>query len=282
MPGYMKFIGKAPKKWNTGAALPGTHNTVRAMAMNGKIYAVTENGIFESNTTVSGWTKLTNLPTVKTNFGACGFGGFIFVFGGQTSSNPAGLAEAYRYHIPSGSWNTLINMYSNLYDLASVGYGNDLVGYSYIIGGSSGGQNYSARVDRNELTTAQWFQVASLSTGRAGHSAIATGAMSVYVFGGNNASGDLNTVQLFNGTNWSPLANLPFANKKMAAAYAGNYIFLTGGDNSPLSFLKYSISDNSWEQLKPMNTNKSNHGMAILNNIAYVIGGNSVEYFELD
>ena len=286
MPGYMKFLAKAPKLWKAGVALPGTHHTVRVEAIGGKIYAVTENGIFESNTDVSVWTKLTNLPTVKYDFGASGFGEFLYVLGGRTGTSglQLGLKEAYRYHIPTLSWTTLTNLWESVWDLASCANGSGMTGYAYNIGGRADYVNdtvYYVEADRMLSVMSTWDKIPNMPLSRAGHAAIATGLTTVYVFGGYNGSGDTASALTYNGSSWSSLANMPFANKKMAATYTGNDVYLTGGSNNQTSFLKYNIPGNSWEQLTPMNTGKSNHGMVILNNCIYSVGGGSVEYIEL-
>lgn len=117
-----------------------------------------------------------------------------------------------------------------------------------------GGVFAGAYLDRTESCLAlqgpAWNALAPMPTARAHASAVMVGGL-IFVIGGENGSGYLNTVEVYNpATNtWLPGATpMPTARSKMAAVAMGGRIYVAGGYNgSYLTTLEiYDPNLNTW------------------------------------
>ncbi|KAK3089148.1 hypothetical protein FSP39_001273 [Pinctada imbricata] len=58
-----------------------------------------------------------------------------------------------------------------------------------------------------------------------------------------------------------------------AACADDSNIYVSGGTNSPRSFYRFSLDRNQWMQLKSMSKSRSEHGMVVIKDAVYCIGG---------
>ncbi|WP_165855270.1 kelch repeat-containing protein [Marinobacter sp. JSM 1782161] len=103
----------------------------------------------------------------------------------------------------------------------------------------------------------------------------------VYVVGGKNGSGHLNTLRIYNpgSDSWSTGASLPGEGVENPAVVAsGGQIYVFGGSTAPFSgavnnAAVYNPGSNSWTSLADMPTARGGATAQAMNGLIYVIGG---------
>jgi N-acetylneuraminic acid mutarotase len=130
--------------------------------------------------------------------------------------------------------------------------------------------------------SASWSTAASMPTPRAGLAAVAGPHGRIYAFGGENISGYLNTVEVYDATDntWSTAAPMPTPRHFLAAAAGPDgRIYAFGGENISgyLNTVEvYNPTANTWSTAAPMPTARfALAAVAGPDGRIFVLGGNS-------
>ncbi len=125
-------------------------------------------------------------------------------------------------------------------------------------------------------TQQSWTAMASMPTARTGHS-VAVVNNKVYVIGGINGSGYLNTVEEYNpATNsWATRAAMPTRRAEAAAAVLDGKIYVMGGTNGSVQHKTeiYDPATNSWVNTANLLTGRANLSAVAIGGKIYALGG---------
>ncbi len=99
----------------------------------------------------------------------------------------------------------------------------------------------------------------------------------IYVFGGTSNNTVVRTAMKFDGTTWTPIAQLPFALRGLAGVTDGTSIYLVNGENNvgiaTASLTKYNPAANNYTILTSPNIPTSASACVFLNGKIYRIAG---------
>ena len=100
----------------------------------------------------------------------------------------------------------------------------------------------------------------------------------IYVIGGINANGIVNTIEMYDYYNnsWTEVTTLPENLRGFSAAVIGNIIYISGGYANGKYLDKlyaYDTETDTWTQLKSMKEKRERHSLVSANGILYAIGG---------
>jgi len=105
----------------------------------------------------------------------------------------------------------------------------------------------------------------------------------IYVFGGANSSGVLNTVEMYDPTSdtWTAKTPMPTARRMPACGVVDNKIYVIGGEASGTAYGTVEVYDpltDSWETKASMPTPRSGHAIGVVKEKIYAIGGNCIDW----
>ncbi|WP_024833228.1 kelch repeat-containing protein [Ruminiclostridium josui] len=124
-----------------------------------------------------------------------------------------------------------------------------------------------------------WTDKAAITVPRYDHEvAILDGK--IYVIGGYNSSGYLNSVEEYDPATdkWITRATMPTAKEYHQVAVVGGKIYVIGGQNSSgylNSVEEYDPATNTWTTKAPMTIARFRHEVAVVDGKVYVIGGSN-------
>ena len=233
--------------WQSAASMPLTRNgDVAVRAANGNVYvlgggvAVGTGGnryaeVDAYNPSSDSWSHLTDLPAVRSDFGATvGQDGRLYVFSGfDANSNYS--TDALAYNPSSGTWSTLAPMPDARFDFQAI-TGTD--GRIYVIGGLASDFSTPTRVDIYNPATNQWTQGGNMHMGRANFGAALGADGKIYVFGGNDLGGNgsgIITAEVYDPSSgtWTNLPSLASATANPAVTTGSDgRIYILGGSQN--------------------------------------------------
>ena len=213
--------------WKTKQKMPVPLTFIRAILVNGKIYAFGDrstgaHAAFEYNPEADTWTEKSKTPESFSTFGASN----CVVVNSEIylqSDN-----KFFCYNPSSNSWRT-ITFDKQLPGLSSLAEANGII---YSMGGNISSGKDSKEIYKYDFETNTWSFVANLPSPREEHSSLIIGDR-LYVVGGlNDANGsllnDFYSLDLKSNV-WTKLPSLPVKPHFPGLASVGSEIFIAGG-----------------------------------------------------
>jgi len=216
---------------------------------------------------------LANMLSTRSGATAAESGGKLYVIGGQANGGtaPSKLVEAY--DPVANTWTAVAGLGTARWYAGAAA----IAGKLYVVGGCANAVCSSnvatVEVYDPSATTPAWTTVSN--TGLTPRNNVATGVIGgkLYVAGGYDNSGNpSNVLEVYDpaSNTWSSLAAMPGILQPTGAAINGKFYVL--GASS--AFATYDPGSNSWTNLTGINA--FGGGAAALNNILYVVVGQSV------
>jgi len=269
------IVWAAEDSWTTMAQMPTARKGLGVAVIDGKIYAIgggTWSNYFGTNEmydpATNTWTAKTPMPTPRSHFGIAVIDNKIYCIGGGTGVNEV-------YDPETDMWENKTSMPTPRYALEA----NVVNGKIYMIGGYTG--DPFPYLDANEVydpATDSWTTKMPIPTG-VGYYASAVVDNKIYIIGGYG----YNLTQIYDPETdtWSNGASLPTVVDSAAAGVtagdtATERIFVLAGkqglDAVNLNQV-YDPETDTWTYGTPMPTARYSHGVAVVNDSLYVIGG---------
>jgi N-acetylneuraminic acid mutarotase len=267
--------------WEIMEPMPTARSGLGVAVVDGKIYAIggsngsalSVNEMYDPVTNT--WTTKTSMPTARSNFGIAVFQNKIHVMGGYVRYS--GILDVHEvYDVETDMWETR-NSCSSYGAYFSANVGNDEI---FLIGGSLSPFNPWPTSDENRVyhpLNDTWAINKPLSTA-VSHYASTVLDNKIYVIGGQdiefNAIYNLNQVYDIETDTWSYKTPIPsslagatacatssfFAPKRIHVMYADSHFV-------------YDPEKDEWTTTIPMLTSRYNVGVAVVDDLIYVIGG---------
>ena len=127
----------------------------------------------------------------------------------------ATTASCEFYHTGDGLWTSVADLPAPRQDATAPALFENRV---FVIGGWDGGATYYDDILQYDMDTDTWTPVATMSSGRAGHSSVLLSPPSILICGGYDGTQDLNSCDLFNTLTYeiTPTASLAVARSSFA------------------------------------------------------------------
>ena len=108
----------------------------------------------------------------------------------------------------------------------------------------------------------------------------------IYVFGGSNSSGILNTVEMYDpiADTWTTKTPMPTARRMAACGVVDGKIYVIGGEANGTALGTVEVYDpatDSWESKKSMPTARSGHAVGVVKGKIYAVGGDFTSYIAI-
>ena len=275
--------------WSELASMPTARTDLGTATVEGKIYAIgggNYDGVLSTNEmyepATDTWIPKAPMPTERSNFGIAVFQNKIYCIGGFVSDGVTNTNEVYDPE--TNTWETKMPMPTARGALEA----NVADEKIYLIGGSTGSER--STVALNEVydpKTDSWSVELNLPTATQSY-ASAVVDNKIYLIGGYNYKlGMINLTQIYDLSTllWGTGAPIPLSLYGYGAATKGIFapekIYVIGGSTG-LPFDGNFIFDplnNSWSEGMDMPTARNNAGIAIVDDILFVIGGDRSWYF---
>ncbi|SHK37686.1 Kelch motif-containing protein [Hathewaya proteolytica DSM 3090] len=154
-------------------------------------------------------------------------------------------------------------------------------GKMYVVGGSASGGNTLSSLKIYDIATNTWSVGANMPTSRTLLGMCVLNGK-IYVCGGDNRRGTLyDKLEIYDiATNtWSSGANMPVAATRCYCATINGSIYVFGINGNKV-WLKYNVTTNTWEQLKPSSATEAwfNGAWTYNGNIYLLIGSEIFKY----
>jgi N-acetylneuraminic acid mutarotase len=289
------FILLILQTWQFGPPMPTPRYGFGIGVVNNKIYviggyndSIILNGVEVYDPITNSWdtTNLANLPTPRYFVGSAVYDNKIYIIGGTTGpySNTS-LIE--RYDPVMNEWDTVKNLPYERAALGACVYQNRI----YAIGGFQWDSltiYYENKVEYLSPPDTTWYSVDPLNTRRSNLGA-AVCNNKIYALGGSYF-GPLNSVEFYFSDNWYYISSMPNFRTGLGVANYNDYIYaIGGGDSTFLNSIDILYEpDTAWLVGPPLNQARARHGVAIVGDSIYVIGGknysgalNTMEFHEL-
>jgi len=277
-------VDASEDSWTTMAELPTARSGLEVAVVDGKIYAI--GGInqegFRATTeeydpTTNSWTFKASMPTARSAFGIAVYQNKIYCIGGYTDGFSA--TEVNEVYDPAtNTWETRTPMPTPRMGIQA----NIVDDKIYVIGGIPNGTI-------NEVydpATDTWFIKASIPTAVSSY-ASAVVDNKIYVITSN-----LNQIYHPENDSWSNGAPPPLPAVLASAAattevFAPKRIFVFGADADlpfwQLTFRNFTTQSydpktNNWMACASMPTGRFDPGVAVVNDMLYVIGGFTIAF----
>ncbi len=240
-------------------------------------------------TASSVWRGLPSMPTARQQVGATVSHGVAWIFGGLTNGAATKKVEGYDPAI--STWESGPNLPLALHhELAVVYRGEMVVMGGWFPAGSVVDGNVSNRVFvlRNDA----WVELPPMNHARAAGAAAVVGDK-IIVTGGQANHELVTQTEVFDGTKWTDVANIPTPRDHLAGVANRRYFFAVGGralsaDKNLGAVERYDPATNLWVTLPSLPTPRGGLGAAIVGRRLVTLGGegptsvfNTVESLDL-
>jgi N-acetylneuraminic acid mutarotase len=278
--------------WTEKAKLPTKRYMLKAVTVNGKIYALggismSERNfkVYEYNIANDLWSEKATLPVNRDSTGVVSFNNKIYIIGGIDKETGAYLTTVEEYEPETGALVIKASM-PTARNNPAVAVANNKI---YVIGGSSNGNPLSVTeeydptdttngYDSNGNPMGKWATKASFSTVRFSPAA-ATVNGKIYLVGGHFNNVMNNAVEEFDPVtnSWAFKTALPTARADLGAVAVGNRIYVIGGRSNSETYTniveEYDPVADSWATKPTIINQRDYFGITELNGSIYIIGG---------
>ncbi|MDI9358798.1 MAG: kelch repeat-containing protein [Phycisphaerales bacterium] len=222
--------------------------------------------------TATGWRTATQtLNTPRAGFGLTVYNNSLYAVGGGTNSTS--ILSSVETFSPANGWQTAAqSLNKTISGLGLTLYKDTL----FAIGGAS--DNFTILNSIETYTGGAWINSsASLITARHGFG-IATANNKIYVVGGSASAATnvpLNTVEVYNGTNWAYTQPMNTERAFLGLATYKNKLYAAGGLSPGALYTNtMEIFDGTnWRYATPMPTPRFGFGFTEYNGLLYAVGG---------
>jgi len=285
-----KVSASTQDSWTSKAWMPTARTSLGTAVVNGKIFAI-GGGNHDGSLNTSEmydpakdtWATKASMPTPRASFGIAVCQNKIYCIGDSTSDGVTGVNEVYDPE--TDTWETKTSMPTARSSLEA----NVVDGKIYLIGGSIGGSR--GPVNLNEVydpANDTWSTEKRLPTVVQGYSSAVVDGK-IYVIGGYNLLGGITLTHIYDPVNetWSKGAPIPLNLYGSAAATTGVHapkrIYVIGGSTG-LPYggnFAYDPEANAWSRGVDMPTARNGAGIAVVDDVLFVIGGDTSWYFAM-
>ena len=221
------------------------------------------------------WQPLRAAPFRRQYAAATSVDGMIWVFGGVGVKSSTTTSKGY--DLDADSWTTGPGLPLALHHFSAVTYEGDAV----VIGGFVPGEELtSEQSDRVfALREGAWEELPPLNHARAAATAAVVGDR--IVVSGGQAEGKLvPQTEVFDGEEWTDVAEIPTPREHLGGASDGRYFYAVGGrelsaDNNLGTLERYDPESDSWTQLDSMPTATGSVGATYAGGRIVTVGGES-------
>lgn len=278
--------------WETMASMPTARSGLGVAVVNGKIYAIggASEGDYNVNEmydpATNTWTTKQSMPTPRFSLATAAYGNKIYCIGGANTENsgpvPIGSNEAY--DPATDTWREMKSMPTPRYQMQA----NVVEGKIYLIGGSSGAPTFQW-FSVNEVydpASDTWTTKKPMPTAVWGYASVVIDSK-IYIMGG---SGNGTLLQVYDSKTdtWRYGASLPIRVAGAGAVatsgvWAPEIIYVIGATDGMVSYdfnLVYDPKTDSWSTGASMPTARGYLGVAVVDDVLYVIGGTGWNYLE--
>lgn len=216
------------------------------------------------------WTTKANIPTPRTyGFGWSALNDKIYCFGGRNTNNSQ-VATNECYDVSSNTWSTKAPMPTATGDMS----GSAFVGN---VAYTMGGYDNTSAVYRYDSITDSWTTEPNAATSMWYRASIVSHDKYVYVIGGSGSSSKTYRYDTVNKT-WEAKAGFGSDRYYPAAVVCGDYIYsVCGTYSNSYDYIKvlsvYDIANDTWNDKATPLTNRSNHGIALVDGKIYCVNG---------
>ncbi|XP_040890320.1 kelch-like protein 10 [Toxotes jaculatrix] len=201
----------------------------------------------------------------------------LLVTGGKDISKAATQLEAY--DAKADCWVTVNTEISRAHHGAAV-----LNNFVYLIGGCSQ-ERYLNTVQRIDLITCSWHEVASMNSCRC-YVSVAVQNGCIYAMGGLNGETFFNTVECYKPETdrWTMMAPMCAKRCGAGAAALNGKVYICGGFNGSRNLSSaecYNPETNMWTMITPMLTFRSGLRVVVYRDHIYAVGGTATRTHHL-
>ncbi|MBA3907765.1 MAG: protein kinase, partial [Pseudonocardiales bacterium] len=213
-------------------------------------------------------------PTPRQQVATTVADGTVWVLGGITNGTASPLMEGYDPAIDT--WKTGIPLPVPLSHEMAVTYRGEIV----VLGGwEAQGSNLTA-VSSNKVYAQRgggWTALPPMLSPHVAGGAVVVGD-EIIVSGGQSDGKLVPTTEVFNGTSWRKVTDLPTPREHLAMATDGNYAYVAGGrdlsaDKNSAALERYDPKTDSWTGLAAMPAPRGGIGAAVSDGRLVVAGG---------
>ena len=222
----------------------------------------------------SPWRELRPDPTPRQQVGATVADGTVWVLGGITSGAATPLVEGYDPAIDT--WKAGVPLPVPLSHEMAVPYRGEIV----VLGGwEAQGGNLTAVSSKKVYAQrgGGWVELPPMLSSHVAGGAVVVGDQ--IIVSGGQADGKLNpTTEVFDGTAWKRVSDLPTPREHLGMATDGTYAYVVGGrdlssDKNSGALERYDPKTDSWAALAAMPAPRGGVGAAVADGRLVVAGG---------
>ena len=204
----------------------------------------------------------------------------LLVFGGHDSKAEF-LNSLERYDPATNEWEeeAVSPMPTARASWADVGTAM-LDGKLYVAGGQSEADLAASNlVERYDLATKSWEEVAPMGTARQAHSMAVLDGKPFAVGGSNGDDGWLSSVERYDpaANAWEAVAPMAAARRGFTVAVLDGKLYAVGGQDAGCNALssveRYDPATDAWEAVAPIATARYSHAVTVLDGKLYAVGG---------
>jgi non-specific serine/threonine protein kinase len=222
----------------------------------------------------SAWRTLRADPTPRQQVATTVADGTVWVIGGITQGAASNLMEGYDPAIDT--WKTGIPLPVGLSHEMAVTYRGEIV----VLGGwEAQGGNLTAVSSKKVYAQrgGGWVELPPMLSSHVAGGAVVVGDQ--IIVSGGQADGKLNpTTEVFDGTAWKRVSDLPTPREHLGMATDGNFAYVVGGrdlssDKNSSALERYDPKTDSWAALAAMPAPRGGIGAAVADGRLVVAGG---------
>ena len=218
----------------------------------------------------SQWRSLPDAPTARLMMAWAVLNDKIWIMGGLRNGVALQTVESYDPH--TGAWQTGPPLPIPLHHAAAATYRGEVV----VLGGAS--DNIADGSNKVfALRGGNWVELPSLTHARAASAAAVVGDKLVVV-GGQNAKQLVPQTEVFDGSSWKDVADMPTPREHLAAVSDGTYVYAIGGrflsaDKNSAALERFDPGSGTWTKLVGMPTPRGSYGATYIDGRIVAVGG---------
>jgi serine/threonine protein kinase len=216
----------------------------------------------------AGWQPITNARVARAEVATTQADGTIWIFGGVGDGGVSGRHEGYDPAIDN--WKGGDDLPVPVQHAMSVTW----QGNPAVLGGVQSDRATTNRVWR--VVNSRWVELPHMLQPRAAAAAAAVGDR-IIVTGGVDANGALlKSTEIFDGSAWTPGADIPTPRQMLGVASDGKLVYTLGGTNGNSELTTgeaYDPAANTWISLPALAQPRSDLGVAIADQRLVAVGG---------